>query len=112
MPCEGSHVVKIKPYIKDRSLAQNNLFHKWVDVIAKHIGYEADEMKSILKHKHLGYKYTTIKKTGEVIQELHETSKLDVKAFTELLEAIERDAARWGIPLPHPQDYYLAMGVK
>jgi len=105
-------VVEVKPFVKDRSLAQNRLFHKWVGVLAKATGYEPDEMKDILKHKHLGYKQTVNKKTGEIIQTLHETSKLDVKAFTELLEAVERDSAKWGIPLPHPQEYHLAMGVK
>ena len=49
---EKPWIFSLKRKTKKRSLSQNALFHKWVDFIAKEVGYEvwdADRMKAELK---------------------------------------------------------------
>jgi len=39
------HVVEMKEYKKNRSLAQNATFHMWIKLIADHTGYTLEEAK-------------------------------------------------------------------
>jgi hypothetical protein len=110
-PADGTIQVEIKPYKKDRSLAQNRLLHKWITIIANDLGYTVKEMKNTFKVEFLGTDRYMVG-TRVIIEPIH-TSSLKVKEFTEFLRQIEQFAAENGIRLPFPDDqYYEALGVK
>ncbi len=88
-----------------RSLPQNALWHKWVGIIADHCGYSFDDMKASIKDSVLGKKEYVNALTGEVCYCDHETRKLTVKQFSELMEATQMLAGKLEISLPSP-DYY------
>lgn len=104
--------VEIKPYKKNRSLAQNKLYWKWITCIGDEIGYTSDELHAIMADKFLLDEI--IEYGGKEIRKDKSTSRLTTKQFTEYLEKIDRFAsAELGIVLPSPEDiYYEAMGIK
>ena len=100
-------IASIKRKTKKRSLSQNALFHKWVDFIAKEVGYEVwdgDRMKEELKlvcqcpaTKYIGLDGTE--------REERSTSKLSTADMAEFMTRVERFAAsELGIVLPNPED--------
>jgi hypothetical protein len=105
-------LVDIKPYKKNRSLAQNKLYWKWITCIGDSIGYESDELHAIMADKFLHDEI--VEYGGKQIKKDKSTSRLNTKEFTEYLEKIDRFAAsELGIVLPSPEDlYYEAMGIK
>lgn len=104
-------MIEIKEYKNSRSIAQNNLLHMWITIIAGELGYTKDAMKTILVEKFLGYDEVKTK-SDKVIKTLRSTSKLKVDEFTQFLKDIDMFMAEWSITLPHPDDYKLAMGFK
>ncbi len=104
--------VDIKPYKKNRSLAQNNLYRMWVEVIAEGLGYTHDEMHAILSNM-FGEK-ETVEFNGDIVEVIKSTTKLTTKEFTDRLEKVDRWAAgEMGIVLPSPEDiYYTALGIE
>ena len=104
-------MIEIKEYKNSRSIAQNNLLHMWITIIAGELGYTKDAMKTILVEKFLGYEEVKTK-SNKVIKTLRQTSKLKVDEFTQFLKDIDMFMAEWSITLPHPDDYKLAMGYK
>lgn len=110
--------VLIRPYKKNRSLAQNNLMWKWLGVIVNDLRDEhglktnSDDLKDYFQREYLGHKdYIVTSEDGEITR-LRGTSELNTAQFTEFLNQIEVYAnAELGINLPHPEDiYYEAMG--
>jgi len=106
--------VDIKPYKKNRSLAQNSLLWLWMGFIAKELGYdEPDDIYEEMVAKFLPLiEYRGL--DGEMKQKRRGTSKLKTKEFTEFLEKVDRFSVSFlGIILPSPSDlYFEAMGVK
>lgn len=95
--------MELKPYRKNRSLAQNNLYRMWVEVIANELGYTHDEMHAILSNM-FGEK-ETVEFNGDIVEVIKSTIKLTTKEFTDRLENIDRWAAgEMGIVLPSPDD--------
>ena len=124
------HCVSIGPKRKDRSLAQNSLYWKWLGVIADDTGHTSEELHQTYKREYLvpifrrdrpGYK-AMIKTVGKLkgergfgamvkeIIRLTSTTDCSVKQFTEYLNEIEKAAGENGYTLPHPEDYREAMG--
>lgn len=104
--------VTVKPYVKNRSLAQNRCFHAFVGELALHKGYSAAQMKILVKH-HLGlHEYVTNKKTGEVIPSLRSTADLNVDEMAHLITQVEVLAAKDGILLHRDADYFEAMSLE
>ena len=90
-----------------RSLSQNGLFHKWVDIIARETGYDGwdkDRMKEELKivcdcpvERYKGL-------DGEWREE-RRTSGLDTKPMSDFMDRVARFAAtELAIALPFPDD--------
>ena len=104
--------MELKPYRKNRSLAQNSLYWQWITCIGNELGYIKDEMHAIMAHMFLPEKL--VEYDGKQIKQDRSTSRLNTKQFTEYLESIDRWAAGdMGIVLPSPEDlYYEAMGIK
>jgi len=104
---DGKMKITIEENKKNRSNAQNSLFHMWCKIIGSHTGYMMHETKAILKNHLLGYNEIINKKTGEVIRELKSTSELNTKEYTKFLESIEVLAMTYyNIKLPRPEDIY------
>lgn len=98
-----------------RSLAQNNLYWKWMTDLAKQITEKCgatinkDHMDIYFKKEFLPYSRDKI--GGQIVEVLTGTSKLGVKKFTAYLNEIEADAIPKGYTLPFPEDIYAeAMG--
>ena len=103
--------IEIKEYKLTRTLAQNNLLHKWVRIFADECGYSEPTMKEILKKGYLTPIRYEIE--GVIHERLPSTAELKVKEFTKFLRDIEILANEYSLILPRPEDlYYMAMGIK
>lgn len=104
--------VEIKPYKKNRSLAQNKLYWKWMKIIGNQLGYESEEIHAIMADKFLTDRF--VEYGGKQIKRDKSTSKLNTKEFTDYLQRIDRFVAQeLGIVLPVPDDqYYEIFGIK
>ena|ERR1017187_4869655 len=86
-----------------RSSQQNRYFHACVSIMAKDLGYDNDEMKSIIKYKFL--KREKINEiTGEVFEYVQETHKLNKEDFSEFQNHLIIWSAQLGIILPLPEE--------
>jgi hypothetical protein len=109
--------VVVRPRKRDRSLAQNNLAHKWFQEIANHVEahwgqrYPAEAWKEWLKIQYLGQEVHTMP-DGKVIAYTRHTRDLSVEEFTHFLEQVDAWVAQeLGCQLTHPEDLYAeAMG--
>ena len=93
--------VSIKPYKRNRSIEQNNLYWKWLTIIANDTGYTTDEMHEEMMRQHLTPHCVN---TPSGVVDVYSTKKLKVKEMTAYLEAIGMTAARMGIALPRPDE--------
>jgi hypothetical protein len=107
---EKKWVIEVKPWKRNRSLAQNSLYHLWLNVIYKHTGELEDDL-----HKDLAYKFLDSKveeRDGKTVVWVRSTTTLNVKEFTEYLNKIEQWAHFLTVDdenpftLPHPEDIY------
>ena len=104
--------VEVKPYKKNRSLAQNKLFWKYMGIIGEDLGYDPQSCKEVICQKLLGTECKVI--MGDTITVIKGTSKLNTKEFANFIEAIIRFAITdLGINLPTSDDlYFESMGIK
>lgn len=92
-----------------RSLAQNALFHMYVGILARDLGYGGrdgfEEMKEIIKFKFCkGEKVD--ERSGEILPYIRPTHTLGKGEFIELIDSVIRWAATtFGITLPAPAEY-------
>lgn len=91
--------VNIKPYKKNRSLEQNNLYWPWVTIIGNELGYTKEDMHEVLMRKFLTPHIVEI---DGVQIETYSTKRLKVKEMSEYLQHIDVFAAELGVVLPHP----------
>lgn len=99
--------IEIKPYRKQRTLSQNALYWKWLEIIGADLGYDRDEIHDILREKFLPVSCETI--LGVTRRRLTSTSHPDFTTamMSEYMAAIERFCATdLDIYLPHPDDEY------
>lgn len=121
--------VEIKPYRKNRSLAQNSLYWDWVTTIAEDTGNTKRQMHRILKAEFLlpilarDYKQIGVVERAiggdpegeDALIDLLTTTDLNTKQFTEYLREIEEWAGDQAIRLRTPDDddsYREAMGIR
>lgn len=104
--------VEISDYSPKRSLAQNNLYHMYCDIIAEETGQDLDTIKSITKTMFALYpaldkdgEEQVDKSTGEVLKYVKDTSKMDKMEMFDLTEKTYRWALEFfGIVLPLPEE--------
>jgi len=101
---EGRWVCTLKRYQKRRSLNQNALLHKWLEIIADHTGHDMEEIKAMMKDRFLAKKPVTI---GKVTRLIHPgTANLDVSQMSEFMSKVQAFAATdLQISLPSPDTY-------
>lgn len=100
--------VVIQERTKQRSKAQNRLYHMWKPYVAKHCGYTLAQMHDEFKYTFIGKETYTTRK-GEVRSRPLSTTTLTVKEFAEFLNEIEQAACSLEIKLPIPDDYLFCM---
>lgn len=110
--------VDIREFRPKRSIAQNNLYWKWMQEIAEQ-AVDEDGNKLDKGHWHYlcGLNFlgiSTIKEKNGVVFAVptKSTKKLKVKEFTEYLMNIEAEFTGRGVKLTFPDDYGLAMGME
>ena len=91
-----------------RSVSQNRLYWRYIDILAKEVGYSKDEMSLLLRNKFL-QKAELVTKEGEVISQIPSTTELNVLEFVDYLWEIDMFAAEFGITLPRTGDFKIAM---
>lgn len=109
-------VVEIKPESKNRSLAQNALFHKWCGVAAIKRGEQTGEYFSPrswkFHFKDLFLGYDTIETPDGIKQVLRETSKQKTNVMAAFMTKVDHYCGEFHIQLPHPDDFGWIMGGK
>lgn len=91
---------------KPRSLNQNDLWHKWIDIMAKEAGCFFDDMKRDVKRKVLGMKESVNVLTGEITYHDYSSAKLTKEQFSRLMIQTQVLASDYyGMILPSPEDY-------
>lgn len=95
--------VDVKPYKKNRSLAQNNTMWLWLGLIGDFMGESAEDLHDLFKMQFLGYEEKTI--AGEPVTRLRSTAKLSTIEFSQYMTKIEMVAKELFIVLPYPDDY-------
>ena len=92
--------IEVKPYIYNRTKAQNRLLWLYCKLIGNDLGYTHDEMKQTFQKEFLSYE-----KDGKVFHK--GTSTLNKVEFIEFIDQIYRYCSvELGIRLPNPSDYY------
>lgn len=103
---EGKRIqITIQRHSSKRSLAQNNLFHLYIGIMAKELGYELEDMKEIIKFKFLLAEKAS-ERTGEIMQYIRQTRGLTKLEFIDLIDGLIRFASTLQIVLPDPQGHY------
>ena len=104
---EGKDVeVIIKEWQESKTLKQNRTVHKYIDILAKHIGYTPKEMKALIK-KELGlFELVENKKTKEIIPIIDTFAAFKKKEMSEVIEYIVIIAAEYGCQILSPEEFY------
>ena len=95
--------VRIEAYKQNRSLAQNNTYHMWKEIIAKETGNSLEDMHDLFRLKFLGMVEKTV--MGTKIKTLRSTTSLTVDEFMLFMTKIEMLARQLNIILPYPDNY-------
>ena len=84
---EGKEIViKIREVEIGRSIEQNALYWKWVDIMANELGYQKEQMSMLIKYKFL--KRETINEHGSVTIDLKSTATLTKEDFTKFMNDV------------------------
>ena len=104
-PDSGPWEVVIKKWRKQRTLSQNALYWKWLEIIGGEVGEDKDELHDIFREKFLPWEIVEV--CGVKKKRLTRTSDPDfvTNHMAAYMTHIERFAnTELGILLPHPED--------
>lgn len=91
--------VVVKPYKKNRSLEQNDMFHAWCGSIAEKTGHTKMEIKDIILEQVFGSEdYLNFQ--GKVRSRLRQTSGMTVQEMSELIERATQLGIELGADVP------------
>lgn len=99
--------VELKPYKRNRSLAQNRTMWMWYAVLAEHCGCESEDVHEQMKVRVLGVDKKIV--SGQVLITPKSTATLDVEGMSRFMEAIQALADDLQVVLPMPDDFRYAM---
>ena len=98
---------KIVKRTEKRTLAQNRLYHLWLNCISAETGNDVDILAEYFKQKFLGAREKVI--CGENVRVALTTTGLNTEEFKRYLDRIQEWAnVEQGIILPNPEDMYFA----
>ena len=102
---------KIVKRTEKRTLAQNRLYHLWLNCISAETGNEVDILAEYFKQKFLGVRERVIH--GDYVRVALSTTELNTEEFKRYLDRIQEWAnVEQGIILPNPEDLYFAQFVE
>ena len=102
---------KIVKRTEKRTLAQNRLYHLWLNCISAETGNEVDILAEYFKQKFLGVRERVIH--GDHVRVTLSTTELNTEEFKRYLDRIQEWAnVEQGIILPNPEDLYFAQFVE
>ncbi|MBZ9975505.1 recombination protein NinB [Mesorhizobium sp. BR-1-1-10] len=110
LPASPRYSVEIKPYKRNRSLAQNRTMWMWYAVIADHMGCEPEDLHEEMKVRVLGVERKIVAGQACIIPKSSTT--LDVDGMGRFMAAIESLAADLEVKLPATDEYDYAMHGK
>ena len=91
--------VIVRPYKKNRSLEQNDMFHAWCGTIADKTGHSKAEIKDILVETVFGTEeYLNLQ--GKKRSRLRQTSSLNKSEMSELIERSVQIGIELGADIP------------
>ena len=91
--------VILRPYNKNRSLEQNDMFHAWCGTIADKTGHSKGEIKDIIIESVFGAEdYVNLK--GEKRSRLRSTSDMNISEMSELIERAVQLGIELGADVP------------
>ena len=91
--------VIMRPYNKNRSLEQNDMFHAWCGTISDKTGHSKGEIKDILIESVFGSEdYLNLK--GEKRSRIRSTSDMNVREMSELIERSTQLGIELGADVP------------
>jgi hypothetical protein len=88
----------IKPFKKNRSVAQNSLYWKWMMICADELGYTKEGMHQTFMRELLA-PIIIDTPSGDVME--YSTRKLNVKEMATYMEQVSFTAGQMGVKLPH-----------
>jgi len=101
---DGEYAVEITKWKDDRSIRQNNLYWKWVTMIANEAGYEKKEMHEALLDEFSPI-ITTRDIHGKPQQKPLRSSAMNVEQMSDYMSAVDRFATQfYNMNLPRPED--------
>ena len=103
LPLNGTWQVEIKDKKSSRSSRQNAYFHYLRDLLAKEIGYEKEELKHVLKARFLEKRKAVF--NGDDVEYVPDTSSLNVKEFSNLIEKTQALCMHFEIQYPS-EEYF------
>ena len=91
--------VIMRPYNKNRSLEQNDMFHAWCGTIAEQTGHSKGEIKDIIiEHVFGAEDYVNL--NGEKRSRLRSTSDMNIGEMSELIERAVQLGIELGADVP------------
>jgi hypothetical protein len=91
--------VILRPYNKNRSLEQNDMFHAWCGTIANQTGHSKGEIKDIIIESVFGTEdFLNLK--GEKRSRLRSTSDMNIGEMSELIERAMQLGIELGADVP------------
>ena len=104
--------LNLEPYKKNRSAAQNKLFHLWLHIWGQDLGYSDVEIYDIAVSQCWPIIDEELTSNGFNIPRQRRTSSLKTKEFSDFLNNIDMKAGETGTVLPHPEDLYMEAMLK
>ena len=91
--------VIVRPYKKNRSLEQNDMFHAWCGSIADKTGHSKEEIKNILIETVFGTE-EYINLQGDQKTRIRQTSSMTIGEMSELIERSTQIGIELGADVP------------
>lgn len=102
--------ITVKPFVRDRTLAQNNTYFMWIGQMCNQCGWSKARTHEDMAERYL----PMIVENGPngIKERRTSTTDLSVSEFAAYLLNVEVFASEWGIELTYPADYRWIIGGK
>lgn len=93
-------LIEIKSYSELKSLNQLRYIHSILKIIGNELGYELDEIKTIMKEKFGYYNFISDKETEEILKQYKSLAVITQKEMSEFIDFVVRFATENNIQIP------------
>lgn len=102
----GDYAISVSEWKDSRSLNQNALYWKWLQIIGDDLGYHKDELHEEFIEAFSDI-YTIKGLDGKPKQKRVRTSKMNVQQMSTYMDRIQQFAAEQNITLPQPEPEFV-----